>query len=466
MNTTPDNNNFYSMDSIEKYLRSFVIANDYVSILDTSFRYRNVNKAYEKHFGLKPEDIIGKTHADIFGASLFNSKIKSKLETCLTDKIVHYSAWYSYNNIHRFINVTCYPYKNADTIIGIIISGRDSTELKNISDKHKIQKAYFENLFQQSPDAIVILDNKDIILKANDAFTELFGFTHNECIGKPINSLVVPDPLKNEGLEATMKVAEGKNINFETVRITKSGKMIHVSIIGKPILMENNQIAVYGIYRDITQQVETQEKIVKELKEKELLLKEIHHRVKNNMQIISSLLNIQVRNINNEKDREIFRESQNRIKSMALIHERLYKSDDLTHISFTEYTKKLASYLLASYSNLPMNVDFKLDIQEVGISINQAIPLGLILNEIISNSLKHAFHETSKPEIGIMLTKDSDHFTLVIHDNGSGLPDTYEKCGEKSLGLHLINTLVSQIHGKLLVDNTDGLKYTIQWENS
>jgi len=465
MNSIQHEDRLFNKNSIEKYLRSLEIENDYVSVLDTSFRYRIVNKAYEKHFGLKADEMIGKTHADIFGTSFFNLKIKQKLEQCLSGRIVNYGTWYSYKNIRRFIDVTCYPYKNDNSIIGIIISGRDTTELKNISDKHKIQKAYFENLFQQSPDAIAVLDNKDIILKVNNAFTALFGFTHDECIGKPINSLVVPDPLKKEGLEATMQVASGQNINIETVRQTKSGDMIHVSIIGKPILMENNQIAVYGIYRDITPQVKTQEKIVKELKEKEVLLKEIHHRVKNNMQIISSLLNIQARNIDSDKDREIFRDSQNRIKSMALIHERLYKSNDLTHISFTEYTRKLASYLLASYCNLPINVNFKLDIQEVGISINQAIPLGLILNEVISNSLKHAFQETPKPEIGICLTKEGNNFTLIIYDNGSGLPETFDKSGENSLGLHLINTLVTQIHGKLDVDNAGGLKYRINWQD-
>lgn len=466
MNSTRYNDSPYKTDKIENYLRSLVIAHDYVSVLDTSFRYRYVNNAYKKHFRIKPDEIIGKTHAEIFGTSFFNTKIKPKLEKCLSDKIVRYSNWYTHKNISRFIYVTCYPYKYEEEIIGIIINGRDLTELKNISEKHKIQKAYFENLFQQSPDAIVILDNNDNVLKANYAFTDLFGFTQEECFGKPINSLVVPDHLKNEGLNATMQVADGKNINFETVRKKKSGEMIHVSIIGKPILMENDQIAVYGIYRDITQQVKTQEMIVKELKEKELLLKEIHHRVKNNMQIISSLLNIQVRSIKDEKDREIFSESQNRIKSMALIHERLYKSDDLTHISFTEYSKKLASYLLASYNNLPMHIDFKFDIQEVGIIINQAIPLGLILNEIISNSLKHAFKNTPKPEIGIQLAKENDNFTLIIYDNGPGLPDSFEKCSEHSLGLHLIDTLVSQIRGKLLVESSGGLKYTILWKSS
>jgi PAS domain S-box-containing protein len=460
----PAYDDFFHPALIRMQLQSVLTTNDYIAVLDTTYHYRYVNQAYKKYFNIRSDDIYGKTHADIFGETFFRQTIKPKLDACLRDKTVQYSAWYSYKKINRYINVTCYPYKPKDIIEGIIISGRDTTELKNISDKHKIQKAYFENLFQQSPDAIAILDNNDRIISVNNAFTELFGYTPEECKGNPINNLVVPDNLKKEGLEATMIVAGGQNISLDTVRKTKSGKLIHVSIIGKPILMENNQLAVYGIYRDITDRRTTEEKIKKELKEKELLLKEIHHRVKNNMQIISSLLNMQIRDIQNEKDKEIFRESQTRIKSMALIHERLYKSDDLTHISFEGYVRKVISNLLSSYKTSDRHVHFSLDIQDVDISINSAIPLGLIVNEIISNSLKHAFKKTEKPEIIIQLQKKDESFELLIRDNGSGFTEeSYEKAGKRSMGLQLIETLTLQLHGSMDIQSHNGLTYMIRW---
>lgn len=449
---------------IFKHLRTLLTANDYIGVLDKECKYRYVNQAYKKYFNLDEKDILGKTHKELFGKSFYEHTIKPNLKSCFDGENKQYSAWYKHKNIERYITVTCYPYRPFDKIEGIIINGRDTTELKNISDKHKIQKAYFENLFQQSPDAIAILDNNDKIVNVNDAFTELFGYSLQECKGKPINSLIVPDNLKKEGLEATMTVAGGQHISIETVRKTKSGKVIDVSIIGKPILMENNQLAVYGIYRDITQRKKTEKKIAKELKEKEVLLKEIHHRVKNNMQIISSLLNMQIRYVQNEADKEIFRESQNRIKSMALIHERLYKSDDLTHISFEEYAKKIISYLLASYESGSRHIQFTFNIDDVAIPINHAIPLGLIVNEIISNSLKHAFNNTDKPKISISLQKTEIMFKMTISDNGSGIDVSQQQPDSKTMGIHLIKTLTAQLHGSVHISSDKGLQYTISWQ--
>ncbi|MDK2976137.1 MAG: hypothetical protein PWP06_612 [Candidatus Marinimicrobia bacterium] len=460
--TSPKNP--FHLDIILKTLQSTLNANDYISVLDRDYIYRYVNQAYKKYFNLDERDILGKTHKELFGAEFYKKTIRPNLEMCLKGESAHYSAWYKYNDIQRHISVTCLPYRPfGDEIMGIIINGRDTTELKSISDKHKIQKAYFENLFQQSPDAIAILDNNDKIININETFTKLFGYTLQESRGKFINNLIVPDELKKEGLEATMNVASGQNISLETVRKTKSGKLIHVSIIGKPILMENNQIAVYGIYRDITRRKKTEEKITRDLKEKEVLLKEIHHRVKNNLQIISSLLNMQIRYINNEDYKEILRESQNRIKSMALIHERLYKSDDLTHISFEEYVRKVVSYLLASYESGHKNINFIYDIEDVALPINQAIPLGLIVNEIISNSIKYAFKNTSKPIIYISLHKKESRFEMVIRDNGCGLNLSEKMEHSKTMGIHLIKTLTDQLHGTLDMESDQGLTYTIHW---
>ncbi len=183
------------------------------------------------------------------------------------------------------------------------------------------------------------------------------------------------------------------------------------------------------------------------------------------MQIISSLLNMQIRNVQVEADKEIFRESQNRIKSMALIHERLYKSDNLSHISFEEYTRKMISNLLSSYKIFKNPVHFTMNIQDVGISINHAIPLGLIINEIISNSLKYAFKNTEKPEISIQLRKTGPFFEMIIADNGSGLDqDALRKRTNQSMGLHLIETLTKQLHGALNIQSDKGLSYTIRWK--
>ncbi|WP_286242656.1 PAS domain S-box protein [Methanobacterium ferruginis] len=164
-----------------------------------------------------------------------------------------------------------------------------------------------------------------------------------------------------------------------------------------------------------------EDKISKALNEKEILLKEIHHRVKNNLMIISSLLNIQSRYLKDEESRSIFKESQNRAKSMALIHQRLYESVDLKNIGFKEYITTLANDLYRSYVKDPSRVNLKLEIEGVNVDINLAIPLGLILNELITNSLKYAFPDMEKGTVEVAFGKKGDKFYLKVSDNGVGL---------------------------------------------
>lgn len=194
------------------------------------------------------------------------------------------------------------------------------------------------------------------------------------------------------------------------------------------------------------------------------MLKEIHHRVKDNMQIISSLLNMQIRYVKNEADKAIFKESQSRIKSMALIHERLYKSNDLAHINFEKYTRKVVSNLLASNESGPKNIMFNFDMEDIAIPINQAIPLGLIVNEIISNSIKYAFKKTEKPAIHISLHKSDPWFEMIIRDNRCGLDISKIPDQSKTVGMHLIKSLITQLHGSLDVMSDQGLSYTIRWQ--
>ena len=197
------------------------------------------------------------------------------------------------------------------------------------------------------------------------------------------------------------------------------------------------------------------------LREKEQLLREIHHRVKNNLQIISSLLNLQTENIKDKKFLSLIRESQNRIKSMALVHEMLYATADLSNIKFKNYTHTLCDSIYQSYKRPKMNIVFHIEVPEnVSFEIDKMIHLGLIMNEIISNSLKYAFKK-NKGCISISLKKEAAKFKLVMKDDGVGMPLGFNKKQHSNLGMQLIYMLSEQLDGTVNRINKEGVGYTI-----
>ncbi len=229
--------------------------------------------------------------------------------------------------------------------------------------------------------------------------------------------------------------------------------------------------------REIAERERAEEQIRASLKEKEVLLQEIHHRVKNNLQVVSSLLNLQSRHIEDEAALEMFQESQNRIQSMALIHEKLYRSDDLARIDLAEYIRSLATDLVQSYRANSGPVTLRINASDVFLSIDAAVPCGLIVNELVSNALKHAFPtraDTSasdwngkEDEICIDLRSDDENqVTLTIKDNGVGFPRELDFQTLDSLGLRLINTLVDQLEGRLELNNSDGSEIKIVFASS
>ncbi|MBU4289427.1 MAG: PAS domain S-box protein [Proteobacteria bacterium] len=200
-------------------------------------------------------------------------------------------------------------------------------------------------------------------------------------------------------------------------------------------------------------------------KEKEVLLREIHHRVKNNMQVISSLLNLQSRGMEDKRSVEMLKESQDRIRSMALVHEKLYESKDLTNIDFDEYIKHLVQTLFRSYEINREKIRLKLNIEKVELNIDKAIPCGLIVNELILNCLKHAFADGDKGEIKVsLLFVNENEVELTVSDNGVGIPEEMDLKNSGSLGLKLVNILTDQIDGKLYLDRSRGTKFQIRFK--
>jgi len=207
------------------------------------------------------------------------------------------------------------------------------------------------------------------------------------------------------------------------------------------------------------------EKQLKEsLKEKEILLREIHHRVKNNMQVISSLLILQEELSKDEKVIEMLKDSQNRIMSMALIHEKLYRSENLSKIDLKEYIDDLVSGLFQSYGISDDEVTLNINVENFSLGIDSAIPCGLIINELVSNSLKHAFPDGRSGEIKIFIRSTNEMIELVIGDNGVGIPKDVDLRKTKSLGLHIVNVLVEkQLHGEIALNREKGTEFRIEF---
>jgi PAS domain S-box-containing protein len=207
-----------------------------------------------------------------------------------------------------------------------------------------------------------------------------------------------------------------------------------------------------------------EEQIRASLTEKEVLLKEIHHRVKNNMQIISSLIKLQSRHIKDETALEFFKSTQNRIRSMAIIHEKLYKSKDFAGVDFAGYIQILAKHLFNVYGVDPKAIKININIKDVLLNINTAIPCGLIINELLSNSLKYAFPDGKKGEISIAIHPiDKNEMELIVNDNGVGLPEEIDIKHTESLGLHLVTILVEdQLQGDIKLDRTGGTRFYIR----
>lgn len=263
-------------------------------------------------------------------------------------------------------------------------------------------------------------------------------------------------------IKQSMKTLEDWDYEFRVNLPVKGVRWL--SGHAKPEKLEDGSFLWHGYYHDVTERKIILEQINHSLQEKEVLLKEVHHRVKNNLQVISSILNLQSSYVKDEATLNVLRESQNRIKSMAFIHESLYQADNFSSINFSDYVINLLQNLMQSYSKLNQTVKLNVDLQTVFLNLDLAIPCGLIINEIVSNALKYAFPENNEgDEIIIMMKTEGGDLKLILGDNGVGLPKKIDYKNTESLGLQLVVTLVGQLNGTVQLDNLNGTKYTIQF---
>jgi len=351
---------------------------------------------------------------------------------------------------------------------GRLLTIQDISKLKRIEKDYSDSEERYKNLSELSPDAILVVIGEKIVF-ANKASATIFGLDDpQDLLDKNLFSFYHPDSVDAAKKRLHEVLAEDKTLDFiEEKIISLDGQLKDIEVGDAPITYDG-QRAVQIVARDISQRKKLEAELKNSLKEKDLMMKEIHHRVKNNLMVIQSLLNLQSRYIKDTDARDIFKDSQNRAKSMAMIHESLYQSSDLKKIEFSEYITTLAKNLFYSYAADPKRVKMNVNVDEVMLDINTAIPLGLILTELISNCLKYAFPDGESGEIKVDFHSDTDDgthkFRLTVSDNGVGLPPDFDPKKSDSLGIMLIYSLSEQISAELKLDTTGGTKFEITFE--
>lgn len=325
----------------------------------------------------------------------------------------------------------------------------------------------YEALFERSIYCIYLHDLKGKFLDANKAALNLLGYSKED-----LPSLDLPSILTKDQLQKAFEIIEtGKESGSQKEPVEyrlrrKDGSYVWVVVEATVIYREGKPYAIQGVAMDITKRKKAEEKIKASLREKDVLLKEIHHRVKNNMQIISSLLSLQSAQTKDKQALTILKECQNRIKSIALIHGRLYQSEDFAKVDFAEYVQSITSHLYRSYGINSNTIKLDLKIKNIHLDLNAAIPCALIINELVTNSLKHGFPDGKKGKINVFIHPlNKGKCEMIISDNGIGLAEEIDIRKTKSLGLHLVNILAKdQLDGNIKLDRTKGTHFCIQFE--
>jgi PAS domain S-box-containing protein len=436
---------------------------------DLDLHIIRVSRAYQDVTGFDPERVLGLHFNEFMPPGPRREGIISRIQDVQESGLYVGPRDIESAIKGHYIRETILPILDDEgKVVNTLSVLEDITEQKKSENALRHSEEQYKRLFESVNDGIVLHEmNEDgspgLYIEANPTFSEMTGYSREELLKMtPLDISDLVGVGREEDIKSSLRRSEAAK--FEVRIFTKEGETIPVELSAHSFIM-NEKMVVLTVVRDIAERKRAEERVKSSLAEKETLLREVHHRVKNNLQVISGLLNLQSHYINDEEVRTIYKESQNRIKTMALIHEELYQREDLARINLADYIQGLTDNLMVSYSIKGNRVKLTLDLVDADIAIDTAIPCGLIVNELVSNALKHAFPGRKKGEVKVSLDRfNEEQYELMISDNGVGLPDGLDAMKTGSLGLRLVSVLAEQLGSELQVERDQGTTFRLTFD--
>lgn len=448
--------------SMMSYQDLFNSISDAIYLLNKEGIIIEANEGLESTFGYRRREVVGK-HNKMLGAPGKYDEERIKEIT----QLAHHGAPGKYEGWGRKKNGEIFPTEflvNTGNYFGeevVIVIERDVSDRRESEEALRQREGLFSKLFNSSPIGIALLNEHREVEMVNDGFEQLFGYREDELKGLELDKVIVPEKRQEEAVRLT----ESDRVKEVTEkRIRKDGTILDVIIYAVPVVVDQNIVGIYGIYVDITDRKKAEEQVRKSLKEKEMLLAEVHHRVKNNLAVITGLLELQSYSAESASAKRILKDSQMRVHSIAMVHEKLYQSEDFSEVNINQYFKELSEVIHKTMNPSDVEIEIELNIKPVKLPITQAIPCGLLLNEILTNSYKHAFEGRKEGKIVVCLDQPKNKLLLKIQDDGIGLPENPEQNINTSMGMTLIKTLSKQLNAAFHFRNEGGAIFEFEFE--
>lgn len=457
-------------ESEERFRLLFENISDVVFVFNSDLVLTNITPTVEAMSGYKPEELIGSSIGDLdFLTPESMKQAFSIAERIFAGENLGYKEYefIAKDGTKKSVEVNYTSIFHEDDLAEIVSVARDITERKEAEEKLRESEEMYRSLVKTLPDAVTMTDLEGNINYVSPRTLELHGFNNeNELLGKSAFELI--DPSEHEIAMKNLKktLDDGFARNLEYTLKNKDGSTF-TGLLNTALIKDahGEPKSFIATMRDISERKQTEEQIKKSLDEKEVLLREIHHRVKNNIQVISSMLHLYSAYIKDEPYLEAFHDIQNRIKSMALIHEKLYQTKDMAQVDFNEYIKDLVNSLFRFYGININKIKPKIEVKGISLGLDAGIPCGLIINELVSNSLKHGFGQDMEGMIHIkMKPENKNAVALIVSDNGKGFPQDFDFKNTKTFGLQLVITLVEQLGGNIELNNKGGTEFKITFE--
>lgn len=437
-----------------------------ISWISSDLRYIGVNQHLATCFKRSPESFVGQEINFLDKGSTFGKMIRNFFNSSSQQ------TWQEIDvEINGFVRnylivAQKYHQGTAAVSVGIDITDRKRAEAQKTQLITSLQESEskLRSLYEATSDAVMLLDEEEFF-DCNLATLVMFGCNKEQFYGKKpseFSPLFQPNgqdscSLATQRISAAMQTG---SCRFDWVHKRLDSSEFPAEVLLNPMEINGRKV-IQAVVRDITERKRDEDRIKASLAEKEVLLKEIHHRVKNNLQVISSLLKLQSRYIKDSRVTEMLKESQNRVRSMALVHEQLYQSKNLSDIDFAEYIQNLSHNLFQAYQIHAEGIKLETNIAPCSLNIDTAVPCGLIINELVTNSLKYAFGEI-QGKIKIDFTLDNNRVcVLTVSDSGIGFPQDLDYRNARTLGLRLVGSLVKQIRGRIKLLETSGTTFQI-----